>query len=497
MVSVVVYVVFFRGHDNGVPLWRNQRQSASMINQGDSVVLEAEGLDAVSLDKASLATNESGVWRNITGYTHLWTQEIVHGFDNFATATYKDGVLYAPSKDDNQVYAINASDGSIVWNRTIRQCDASPYVDGDVLYVGECFGPYDEYIPSPKAMALNRTTGEEIWHFVEPDNYAWVGSPLVYGDYVYYTTYGSGVYALNKTNGQPIWNRPEIGSVVCSVAFDAGVVFVSSHNPSGQYALNASTGEYVWHRDYGSSWDASPVVSDGMIVQVIYNATAGMRSTLVLNESDGGLLRSFHGKGACSTPLVRNGEVFIPDESFGDQRIYVFDLLTGEELWHSVQLHDGYYQDQSYCSPAASGGAIYYQSMNGTFYVINETDGEVLWSYVLGGLGFGSPSIGDGCVFITNDFSLYAFRIGSGSDFWPMFCNNGFHQSVSANGVEHVELPLMEPKSFAGCSNVWVVAMFVWRNETAVDVSIAWRIYFFDDSGNTGATDVMVFHVGT
>jgi hypothetical protein len=148
-----------------------------------------------------------------------------------------------------------------------------------------------------------------------------------------------------------------------------------------------------------------------------------------------------------------------------------------------------------YCSPASAGGAIYCQALNGTFYAINETDGRVLWSYSLGDLGFGSPSIGDGCVFITNDGGLYAFRIGPGSGDWPMFCQNNFHTSSSQHGVEYVRWPLTQPQYLGDVSNTWVTARFVWCNKTIVSAAIAWKIYFFDSDGNTNATDTLVFYV--
>ncbi|MEA2090518.1 MAG: PQQ-binding-like beta-propeller repeat protein, partial [Thermoproteota archaeon] len=462
-----------------------------LIPQGEYISLQAEGMDTGSLRKAVLSTNETGVWRNETEYAFLWRQESVYGFDNFGTATYKDGVLYAPSKGDNNVYAINASNGNIIWNRTVRQCDASPCINGDAIYVGECSGPYGEPTPFPKAMALNKTTGEEIWRFIEPKDYEWVGSPLVHGDHVYYTTYGSGVYALNKTNGNRIWHQ-NIGCIVCSVAYHNGVIFVSANDPPGQYAFNATTGDEIWHVNYGSSWDSSPVIHEGTVIQVTRNTTTGVWSAYVLNETNGGLIRKFEGKGSPSTPLVHDDKIFIPDD---DWRMWTFNLMTGQELWHTAELHNGSLQNLSYCSPAAAGGAIYYQSLNGTFYVINEADGGILWTFTLGSYGFGSPSIGNGCVFITNDFALYAFKIGPGSGDWPMFCQNNLHQSHSKHGVEYVRWPLTEPQSFKDASNKWITAKFIWCNKTINSAAIAWRIYFFDDAGNTNATDIKIFYV--
>jgi hypothetical protein len=270
------------------------------------------------------------------------------------------------------------------------------------------------------------------------------------------------------------------------------VVFVSVWDPPGQYALNATTGETIWHKDYGSSWDTSPIIYDAMVIQVTSNTTW---STYVLNKTNGEYIRKFEGKGGCSTPLIHDGKIFIPNGASEDWRMYAYNIETGEELWHTVHLHNGYFQDQTYCSPAAAGGAIYYQSLNGTFYVINETDGSIFWSFTMGGLGFGSPSIGDGCVFITNDFALYAFKIGPGIGDWPMFCKNNFHQSYSEHGIEYVRQPLTEPKNFKDSSNMWVTAKFVWCNKTIASGAIAWRIYFFDDVGNVNATDMKIFYI--
>jgi len=481
-------------HENSPPQWRNQKQSSLTIPQGGCISLEAEAMDTVSLCKAVLSTNETGVWRNETEYAALWRQEAVWGFDNFGTATYKEGALYAPSKGDNNVYAINASNGDVIWNKTVRQCDASPCIDGEAIYVGECSGPYGEPTPFPRAMALDKTTGEEIWHFIEPNNFTWVGSPLVHGDYVYYTTLGSGVYALNKTNGNSIWHQ-DIGDIVCSVAYHNDVVFVSAHDPPGQYAFNATTGDEIWHKNHGASWDSSPIVYDEMIIQVTFERIEpdlSVWSTCVLNATDGELVRKFEGKGSPSTPLVHDGKLFIPSR---DWKMWAFDLQTGEELWHTLELHNGILQNYSYCSPAAASGAIYYQSLNGTFYMINETDGGILWTFAMGSYGFGSPSIGDGRVFITNDFALYAFRIGPGSGDWPMFCKNNFHRSCSEQGIEYVRWPLTQPQDFKEASNIWMTAKFIWCNKTINSAPVAWRIYLFDDEGNVNVTDIKIFYV--
>jgi len=497
IIGLLVADVRILGNIGGSPQWRGQQQDALVNPQGGYTGLQAEGLDTSSLHEAVLSTNETGTWQNETTNAFMWNQNAVFGFDNFGTATYENGVLYAPSKGDDNLYAVNASNGAIIWNTTVRQCDGSPCIDGDVVYVGECMGVYS-YTPQARALALNRTNGNVIWQFVEPNNNSWVGSPLVNGQYVYYTTCNfdesnytnnPGVYALNKTNGHVLWHQ-SLGNIIGSVAYDNGAIFISVYNPPAQYALNATTGQQIWRQSYGYSWDTSPVIYQGMMIQVTF--LPGLYSTRVVNETNGQLIRSFAGNGSTATPLVDNGKVFIPSN---DWTIWAYDLATGTELWRTVPLHNGTLQNYMYCSPAASGGAIYCQALNGTFYAINETDGIVFWSYTMGNTGFGSPSVGDGCVFITNDAGLYAFRIGPGSGDWPMFCHNQLHTSVSSQGVEYVRWPLTQPRYLGDVSNTWISARFVWCNGTISSGAIAWKIYFFDANGNTNVTDIEIFYV--
>jgi len=88
-------------------------------------------------------------WISETEYALLWMQPAVSGHDNWGTATYKEGILYAPSKGYNNVYAINASNGDIIWSEGVRWSGTSPCIDGDVIYVGESYPDMDK----PRASA--------------------------------------------------------------------------------------------------------------------------------------------------------------------------------------------------------------------------------------------------------------------------------------------------------------------------------------------------------
>gem|GEM_PF-1036618 len=108
----------------------------------------------------------------------------------------RDGLIYMGS-NTGEVYALNASDGTKLWNSTIGAGRLSaPALYSDVLYVGSSDG---------NLYALNATNGFELWTYPVSSPISWdysswgvgggVGSPLVC-DGVLYVGGGDGVYAL-------------------------------------------------------------------------------------------------------------------------------------------------------------------------------------------------------------------------------------------------------------------------------------------------------------
>src|SRR5205823_2383363 len=79
------------------------------------------------------------------------------------------GIVYVGS-DDTNVYAFNASNGSLVWKfKTGGMVDSSPAVVDGVVYVGSNDG---------KVYALNASNGTKKWSFTTGDQIA-NGSPVV------------------------------------------------------------------------------------------------------------------------------------------------------------------------------------------------------------------------------------------------------------------------------------------------------------------------------
>jgi len=113
------------------------------------------------------------------------------GGDVVSAPAVVNGVVYVGS-DDDYVYALNASSGTLLWRyQTGYLVDSSPTVVNGVVYVGS----YDDYV-----YALNASTGTLQWRY---QTGSWVySSPAVVNGVVYVGSYDDYVYALNAVVGR-------------------------------------------------------------------------------------------------------------------------------------------------------------------------------------------------------------------------------------------------------------------------------------------------------
>jgi outer membrane protein assembly factor BamB len=147
---------------------------------------------------------------------------------------YDGGWLFA-TLSSGTVIALNASSGTVVWNRSLLvPLRAAPTVaDGHLLVV----------TADNQLYALNGETGQPLWRhtgFFEGAGLLGGPSPAV-GDSVVVVPYSSAeVYALRLDNGRPLWNdtvqRPrrtqglaDINDIDGMPVVDDGLVYVASY----------------------------------------------------------------------------------------------------------------------------------------------------------------------------------------------------------------------------------------------------------------------------
>ncbi len=104
-----------------------------------------------------------------------------------------NGVVYVGGEDNN-VYALNARTGALLWSDNVRWVYSSPAVANGVVYVGSYGNVY----------ALNASTGARLWTYTT-GNIVY-SSPAVANGVVYVGSDDKNVYALNASTGAKLWS---------------------------------------------------------------------------------------------------------------------------------------------------------------------------------------------------------------------------------------------------------------------------------------------------
>jgi len=223
----------------------------------------------------------------------------------YSAAAVSGGRLFiqGQSGDLQFVMAFDANTGKQLWKtangRSFREQRGygprgTPTVDGDRVYALAADG---------WLMCLEAATGKKIWDMNIVERFRgrilqWgiSESPLVDGDRVIVTPGGrnAAVVALNKTNGEVLWqSQSDEGGYSSPVAFDAGgarklVVFTGD----GAIGLSEKNGALEWRYDKVSNRVANiatPIVHNG---KVFLSSDYGTGCALLNLSADRGSLRA-------------------------------------------------------------------------------------------------------------------------------------------------------------------------------------------------------------
>ena len=149
----------------------------------------------------------------------------------------------------SSVYAIRASDGTVLWHYTFNNGKNSwaswLSVENGIVYASAAnaegtTGTGDMY-------ALQSSNGSVLWHDTLQ---ASPSSALLANGVIYLTTsdnsgYGA-VYAVRAHDGSPIWSYPISGALFAAPVLEGNTIYVGSTNGMA-YVLRADNGKIVWH----------------------------------------------------------------------------------------------------------------------------------------------------------------------------------------------------------------------------------------------------------
>jgi outer membrane protein assembly factor BamB len=289
------------------------------------------------------------------------------------------------------------------------------------------FGAYDNNL-----YAVNASNGEFAWKF--PTDGGIVSRPLIDDDVIYFGSEDQRLYAISVRNARTIWVYNTEGAVRCSPRVAQGHVFTGSDD-GGLHAINLLSQRRSWRLEASSPIRSTPFITNDFIY---FGSEAG---EIYCADFRGQLRWNFKAKRAItSSPLVENGAVFFSsldgtfysvEEKSGwpiwrfrmgkgsvsspckldnyvyigsaDENIYCVDAGNSKEIWHFKTDH------QVSGSPVVYKDALYCGSADGNLYCLEYKTGRLRWKFTTGGPITGTPAIYEDILYIgSSDHKLYA-----------------------------------------------------------------------------------------
>ncbi len=176
-------------------------------------------------------------------------------------------------------YCMDQNNGNIIWSSPCYANMSSPTIDNNITY----FGTVD-YQNKYHLRACNLSTGAIIFEYppVIDVYFKRFSSPVVENDKVYANNVNGNLYALNKTNGNVVWQFTELGyplqndNNIPSPTVANGAIYTGTFN-NKVYSLNASDGSVLWNFTANDPIYSGPCVVD-TLGNVFHAGTSGSKN---------------------------------------------------------------------------------------------------------------------------------------------------------------------------------------------------------------------------
>ncbi|WP_432762670.1 PQQ-binding-like beta-propeller repeat protein [Anaerolinea thermophila] len=296
---------------------------------------------------------------------------------------FENGLIYVGSYDNN-LYAVDATDGKFVWKFPTEGGIVTRPAFGEGLVI---FGSEDHRI-----YALNSRSGKIAWTY--PTEGPARGSPKIAEGHAFVGSDDGFLYAINLTSSRLVW-KYDTGGPVRSTPFIANdLIFFGSE--TGDLFCMDFRGAVKWRFKAKRAIYSSPLVVKGSLFftsldSILYSVDA---------RTGWAIWRFRMGKGSVSSPC--NVENYIIVGS-ADGFIYCVDGGTSKEIWrfktdHQVSGSPLVYRDSVYCGAA-----------DGNLYCLEYRTGRLRWKFSTGGAITSAPIVYNDILYVGSaDHILYA-----------------------------------------------------------------------------------------
>ncbi|WP_167605477.1 PQQ-binding-like beta-propeller repeat protein [Maribellus sediminis] len=326
--------------------------------------------DKIFIAGADAASREVYCYDRNTGKL-LWTgvANNISGSPTTVPKVTPDTGLSAPTltTDGKAVFAIFATgdviafdmNGKRLWARNLGVPN-NHYGHSSSLttWDGKLIVQYDTN-SGGKVLALDNTTGENVWETERESKISWASPVLaeIDGSYQVVLTADPIVAGYDVKTGKELWQvECMMGEVGPSVAYSDGIVFAANEY-ARLVAIDVKKNSIIWEDDYYLPEASSPVAYNGLLIVctsygviACYDAKSG---EMYWEEDLGTTLYS--------SPMVAEGKLFIMDND-GVMRIYEFS----KELKKIAENELG---ETAGTTPAFADGRIYIRGENNLYCI--------------------------------------------------------------------------------------------------------------------------------
>lgn len=260
----------------------------------------------------------------------IWRKDV--GALSAASPAVHDGIVYALDLDPDQIVAMKARNGHILWRKPIDApgSESTPLFLGNKLIFGcQCGSVY----------ALDRKTGRKLW---QTDTGGEVkGAVALHNGTLFGDNYSGIAFAIDAKTGKTKWTQTLIGGgfargggAYSTPAVAYGRVYLGGLD-GRVYSLEEKTGEIAWSQSTGAEVYPGPVVAEvpGTPPSVYIGSLDG--NVYAYAAKDGKPLWSAPVNGGVtgSAALIGHTVYFGVIGSAKEQGTYGFDAKTGKQVF--------------------------------------------------------------------------------------------------------------------------------------------------------------------
>jgi len=309
--------------------------------------------------------------------------------------------IYGRDKRSNHI-DVDFRDEKIRTSKKIWEFESCEGEIGNAIYSDPTTDDENIYFSSWNGdiYSLSLKTKEKVWNTTI--GWSSESSPVITNDKLIIGS-SNGLFALNKENGNIIWEN-EIGAVSTKAFLDDRFVYIGSHD-SKFYKIDLTNGNIKWSFDTNAEIHSSPNIKEN---KILFGSNDGY--LYCLDKNNGNLLWKYKTDSAIwSKPNIYKNKVF-----FGswDSNLYCLDLKDGRFNW---KFTTGWGIDSS---ASIKNDNIYFGSQDNNFYSI-DLNGDLKWVFkTLGGISSSPNVYGEYVFFGSSDGKIYALNKTDGSLVW-------------------------------------------------------------------------------